>query len=116
MEELQNRGAVHYHLLAWLPRDLKMPHWDKPVLGTSSTCRREFVCHCAGNCRSASRRARTASGRARLDITAAAQLLKVHPKTLEKLARSGAVPSCKVGRAWVFVEQLLIDHLVTRSL
>lgn len=28
--ELQSRGAVHYHLLAWLPRGIKMPHWDKP--------------------------------------------------------------------------------------
>lgn len=26
--ELQQRGAVHYHLLAWLPPGLKMPHWD----------------------------------------------------------------------------------------
>jgi excisionase family DNA binding protein len=51
-----------------------------------------------------------------LDLNEAAQLLKVHPKTLEKLARAGSVPSCKVGRAWVFVESLLIDHLVTRSL
>ncbi len=28
--ELQNRGAVHYHLLAWLPRGISMPKWDKP--------------------------------------------------------------------------------------
>jgi len=27
--ELQGRGAVHYHLLAWLPRGVRMPHWDK---------------------------------------------------------------------------------------
>lgn len=26
--ELQRRGAVHYHLLAWLPANAKMPHWD----------------------------------------------------------------------------------------
>lgn len=29
--ELQGRGAVHYHLLAWLPRGVQMPHWDKPL-------------------------------------------------------------------------------------
>lgn len=29
--ELQGRGAVHYHLLAWLPRGLRMPKWDKPT-------------------------------------------------------------------------------------
>lgn len=28
--ELQTRGAVHYHLLAWLPPGVSMPHWDKP--------------------------------------------------------------------------------------
>ena len=27
--ELQTRGAVHYHLLAWLPHGVQMPHWDK---------------------------------------------------------------------------------------
>lgn len=27
--ELQKRGAVHYHLLAWLPKGVRMPHWDK---------------------------------------------------------------------------------------
>lgn len=51
-----------------------------------------------------------------LDLAQAAQLLKVHPKTLQKLARAGQVPACKVGRAWVFVESLLLDHLVSRSL
>lgn len=29
--ELQSRGAVHYHLLAWLPHGLQMPHWDRPT-------------------------------------------------------------------------------------
>jgi len=27
--ELQARGEVHYHLLAWLPRGVRMPHWDR---------------------------------------------------------------------------------------
>jgi hypothetical protein len=27
--ELQKRGAVHYHLVAWLPRGVSMPKWDK---------------------------------------------------------------------------------------
>lgn len=26
--ELQGRGAVHYHLLSWLPPAVAMPHWD----------------------------------------------------------------------------------------
>lgn len=24
------RGAVHYHLVAWLPPGVSMPHWDRP--------------------------------------------------------------------------------------
>jgi len=27
--ELQGRGAVHYHLLAWLPQGVRMPKWDR---------------------------------------------------------------------------------------
>jgi len=27
--ELQSRGAVHYHLLVWLPQGVNMPHWDR---------------------------------------------------------------------------------------
>ena len=27
--ELQMRGAVHYHLLAWLPHGVRMPQWDR---------------------------------------------------------------------------------------
>lgn len=29
--ELQQRGAVHYHLLAWLPPGRRMPQWDRPT-------------------------------------------------------------------------------------
>ena len=50
-----------------------------------------------------------------LDLSAAARLLLVHPKTLQRLARFGLVPACKIGRAWVFVEALLIDHLKAQS-
>ena len=51
-----------------------------------------------------------------LDLAQASALLKVHPKTLQGMARRGLVPSCKVGRAWVFVERLLLDYLEARSL
>jgi excisionase family DNA binding protein len=51
-----------------------------------------------------------------LGLVEAAELLKVHPKTLQKLARNGEVPACKVGRAWVFVEHLLLDTLVSKSI
>lgn len=29
--ELTSRGRVHYHLLAWLPHGVRMPHWDRPT-------------------------------------------------------------------------------------
>ncbi|HLG94823.1 MAG TPA: helix-turn-helix domain-containing protein [Bryobacteraceae bacterium] len=37
-----------------------------------------------------------------LDTQKAAALLGIHPKTLQKLARSGAVPSHRIGDLWRF--------------
>ena len=51
-----------------------------------------------------------------LNLSEAAQLLRVHPKTLQKWARSALVPACKVGKAWLFLEHLLVEHLVSESL
>lgn len=31
--ELQSRGAVHYHLLCWLPQGVRMPQWDRTYGG-----------------------------------------------------------------------------------
>jgi excisionase family DNA binding protein len=53
---------------------------------------------------------------ATLDLAEAAQLLLVHPKTLQARVRAGLVPACKVGRSWVFVESLLLDWLRAQSL
>ena len=50
-----------------------------------------------------------------LNLREAAEMLKVHPKTLERLARRGEVPACKVGRCWVFVEDLLLQMLLAKS-
>lgn len=33
--ELQRRGAVHYHLVAWLPRGVRMPKWDRSHMAPS---------------------------------------------------------------------------------
>jgi hypothetical protein len=33
--ELQGRGAVHYHLLAWLPHGVRMPMWDRRTVTPS---------------------------------------------------------------------------------
>ena len=51
-----------------------------------------------------------------LGVTEAAQLLHVHPQTLMARVRAGVIPGCKVGKAWVFVESLLIEYLVAQSL
>src|SRR5690242_9563589 len=46
-----------------------------------------------------------------LGLEEAAKLLRVHPKTLARRAATGEVPGVKEGRAWVFVEVDLIEHL-----
>ncbi|WP_366834236.1 helix-turn-helix domain-containing protein [Rhodoferax sp.] len=51
-----------------------------------------------------------------LDAREAAQLLHIHPQTLMTRARTGVIPGCRVGRAWVFVESLLVEYLVAQSL
>jgi excisionase family DNA binding protein len=37
-----------------------------------------------------------------LDEKQVAELFKVHPKTIQKLARSGEIPAMKLGRYWRF--------------
>jgi excisionase family DNA binding protein len=37
-----------------------------------------------------------------LDSSAAASLLAIHPKTLQKLARAGKVPAHRIGDLWRF--------------
>ena len=37
-----------------------------------------------------------------LDSVAAAKLLRIHPKTLQKMARSGTVPGHRIGDLWRF--------------
>lgn len=37
-----------------------------------------------------------------LDAQRAAELLGIHPKTLQKLARAGSVPSHRIGDLWRF--------------
>lgn len=55
-----------------------------------------------------------------LDVEAAARLLGVHVETLRRLARSGEIPSFKVGRRWRFRTEALRQweqshHLRQRS-
>jgi excisionase family DNA binding protein len=48
-------------------------------------------------------------------IKEAAAFLRIHPDTLAERARVGEIPGCKVGRAWVFMPELLADYLRTKS-
>lgn len=46
-----------------------------------------------------------------LTLQQAADLLKLHPVTLQGKAKAGLIPCCKVGRRWVFIEVDLIEYL-----
>lgn len=46
-----------------------------------------------------------------LNLQQAADLLKMHPVTLQAKAKTGIVPGCKIGRRWVFIEIDLIEHM-----
>jgi excisionase family DNA binding protein len=48
-------------------------------------------------------------------LTEAAAFLRIHPDTLAQRARAGEIPGCKVGRAWVFLPELLREYLLERS-
>ena len=43
--ELQGRGAVHYHLLAWLPVGVRMPKWDRRPATARGKERKAFWSH-----------------------------------------------------------------------
>ena len=43
--ELQKRGAVHYHLIAWLPKGVRMPHWDVETVTVAGRPVRAFWSH-----------------------------------------------------------------------
>jgi excisionase family DNA binding protein len=46
-----------------------------------------------------------------LDSDEAAALLKIHPKTLQKMARNGEIAGVQVGRLWRFRASVLNDWL-----
>lgn len=45
------------------------------------------------------------------DLEQAARFLKINKCTAGELAASGKLPGAKIGRAWVFLEQDLVDWL-----
>ncbi|MGJ8619783.1 MAG: helix-turn-helix domain-containing protein [Methylophilaceae bacterium] len=46
-----------------------------------------------------------------LNLQQAADLLKMHPVTLQGKVKAGIIPGCKMGRRWVFIEIDLIEHM-----
>ena len=46
-----------------------------------------------------------------LDSDEAAALLKIHPKTLQKMARSGEITGVQIGKLWRFRASVLDDWL-----
>ena len=46
-----------------------------------------------------------------LDSEEAAALLKIHPKTLQKMARNGEIAGVQVGRLWRFRASVLNEWL-----
>lgn len=51
------------------------------------------------------------SNTATVGIKGAADLLNVHPKTVEDLIREGRIPAGKVGRAWVMLTKDVLAYL-----
>ena len=46
-----------------------------------------------------------------LDSDEAAELLKIHPKTLQKMARNGQITAVHIGKLWRFRASALNDWL-----
>jgi excisionase family DNA binding protein len=46
-----------------------------------------------------------------LDSSEAAVLLKIHPKTLQKLARNGEIAAIQIGKLWRFRASALNEWL-----
>jgi excisionase family DNA binding protein len=43
-------------------------------------------------------------------LTGAAEILHVHPKTVEDLIRAGTIPAGKVGRSWVMMTRDVLAY------
>ena len=50
-----------------------------------------------------------------LDSEEAADLLHIHPKTLQRLARNGTIPGFRIGKLWGFRASALNEWLESRA-
>lgn len=46
-----------------------------------------------------------------LSVPQAAEVLKVHPKTVLDMINAGQLPAAKIGRAYVMMEKDVLDHI-----
>lgn len=46
-----------------------------------------------------------------LTLRQTAELLQVNPETVRRLAQAGKIPSAKIGRKWVFIQQDLAQYI-----
>ena len=51
------------------------------------------------------------TGHPTLDLKEAADFLKISQTTAQEMAASGELPGAKIGRAWVFLQEDLVDWL-----
>ena len=51
-----------------------------------------------------------------IDATEAAAMMRCTPEQVEELVRDGELPATKIGRSWIFLRSVLLDHLARRSL
>lgn len=88
--ELQQRGAVHYHLLAWLPVGVSMRHWDK-----YTAKRKAFWPHGMTN----TEQAKSGVGYLMKYLSKLGELTKF-PKGLRLYGIGGLDPQARQVRAW----------------
>lgn len=50
-----------------------------------------------------------------LDSTETANFLKINPRTLQSMARSGQVPAVRIGKLWRFLKSDLEDWLRSKA-
>jgi hypothetical protein len=49
-----------------------------------------------------------------MGLQEAAEFLHCHPEELRRRAKAGVIPGAKIGRAWVFLVDDLVDHIRSR--
>jgi hypothetical protein len=94
--ELQRRGAVHYHLLAWLPHGVSMPHWDRTTRTARKTLREPFWPHGMTN----TEQARSGVGYLMKYLSKLGEL-SVFPKGLRLYGIGGLDQTGKQVRSWL---------------